>query len=153
LSSTAFELSALLTIELVQIVQLVQPYRLTINITSMQFNPAGHDRMQAMSDELERAKVAILWTDMNMCDGAGIYRQPGMKCGYDEHGTFWCGCKDFVRKGNAEAHWLFVCAVKEQKVHLAPHGQGITLWTAFCKYLADTKRWTTSTPRPIGKSL
>jgi hypothetical protein len=37
----------------------------------------------------------------------------------DEHGTFWCGCKEFVRKGNAEAHWLFVCAIKEQKVHLA----------------------------------
>jgi hypothetical protein len=76
-----------------------------------------------MSDELERAKVAIPWTDMNIYGGAGIHGQPGMKCGYDEHGTWWCGRLDFSRKGNSETHWLFVCAVKEQKVHLAPHGQ------------------------------
>ncbi|KAJ1405675.1 hypothetical protein B484DRAFT_436884 [Ochromonadaceae sp. CCMP2298] len=64
-----------------------------------------------------------------------------MKCCYDEHGTWWCGCKDFTRKGNYEAYWLFVCAVKEQKVHLAPHGQVLKQWAAFYKYLAESHHY------------
>ncbi|KAJ1428380.1 hypothetical protein B484DRAFT_396835 [Ochromonadaceae sp. CCMP2298] len=94
-----------------------------------------------MSEEFERAKVANPWLDLNICGGAGIHGQLGMKCSYDEHGTFWCGCLDFPRKGNSEAYWLLVCVIKEQKVHLAPHGQGIKQWAAFCKYLAETHHY------------